>query len=116
MRMLSLLNIAEQMIRLLISSLNPLYEARFIKLHTMLGIQEDAIMGGCHDDIISPPESPETCVDRGVLEHQVMMVHHTSPRISWSSNQPTSGNSRSSDQPDLYISRSSSRQVCRLEN
>jgi hypothetical protein len=39
----------------------PLAEARFIKLHMMLGLQEATIMGGCHDDIISPPESPKTC-------------------------------------------------------
>jgi hypothetical protein len=43
----------------------PLVEAIFIKLHTMLGLQEAAIMGGCHNDIISPPESPEMCVDGG---------------------------------------------------
>jgi hypothetical protein len=62
----------------------PLVEAIFIKLHMMLGIQEDAIMGGCHNDVISPPESPEMCVDGGVLEHQALMVHHTSPGFSWS--------------------------------
>jgi hypothetical protein len=82
----------------------PLSEARFIKLHTMLGLQEAAIMGGCPTDIISPPESPESCVDGGVLEHQVLMVHHTSPGISRSGGRPTSGNSRSGDRPDIYIS------------
>jgi hypothetical protein len=59
-----------------------LSEAIFIKLRTMLGLQEFAIMGGFHDDVISSPESLETCVDGGVLEHQALMVHHTSPRSS----------------------------------
>jgi hypothetical protein len=44
------------------------------------------------------------------------MVHHTSPRISRSGGRPTSGNSRSSDRPDIYISRSSSRQACRSDS
>jgi hypothetical protein len=35
-----------------------LSEAKLIKLCTMLGIEEAAIMGGCHVDLISPPESP----------------------------------------------------------
>jgi hypothetical protein len=29
-----------------------LAEVRFIKLYTLLGIQEDAIMGGCSNDVI----------------------------------------------------------------
>jgi hypothetical protein len=39
----------------------PLAEARFIKLRTMLGLQDAAIMGGCHNDVISTTESPKTC-------------------------------------------------------
>jgi hypothetical protein len=45
----------------------------------MLWLQEDEIMGGCHNDVISPPESLEMCVDGGGvgLETQALMVHHT---------------------------------------
>jgi hypothetical protein len=57
----------------------PLSEAKFVKLYTMLGLQEDAIMGECLVDLISPPKSLESCFDGGLLEPQVMMVHHTSP-------------------------------------
>jgi hypothetical protein len=42
-----------------------LIEAIFFKLCMMFGIQEDAIMGVCHNDVISPPESPNTCVYGG---------------------------------------------------
>jgi hypothetical protein len=45
-----------------------------------------------------------------------MMVHHTSPGISRSGGRPTSGNSWLGDRPDIYISRSSSRQVCQSDN
>jgi hypothetical protein len=51
----------------------------------MLGLQEAVIMGaGCPSDAISPRGTPEICVDGGggVLEHQELMVHHTSPRFS----------------------------------
>jgi hypothetical protein len=48
----------------------------------ILRLQEDAIMEGCHEDIISPLESLETCDDREVLEHQELMVHHTYPRFN----------------------------------
>jgi hypothetical protein len=66
-------------------------------------------MGGdCHDDLISPPESPMMCVDGGVLEHQALMVHHTSPRLSPSRGQTTSRYSRSGNRLDIYISQSSS--------
>jgi len=34
-----------------------LSKARFIKLRMMLGIQQAKIMGGCHDDMISPLKS-----------------------------------------------------------
>jgi hypothetical protein len=37
----------------------PLSEAKFVKLCNMLGLQEDAIMGGCPVDVIPPPESLE---------------------------------------------------------
>jgi hypothetical protein len=47
----------------------PLDEAIFIKVRMMLGIQEAAIIGGCSSDLISPLETPNLCVDRGVLEH-----------------------------------------------
>jgi len=73
-------------------------------------------MGGCHVDVISPHESLKLCADGGVLEHHILMVHHTSPRIGQLGSQPTSGNSWSSDWPDLYISRSSSQQVCQLDS
>jgi len=46
--------------------------------------------GGCHKDIISPLEYLEMCVDGGVLEHQALMVHHTSLGFSQLSDQPTS--------------------------
>jgi hypothetical protein len=36
----------------------PLVEARFIKLHIMLGLQEDEIIGGCSNEVILPPKSP----------------------------------------------------------
>ena len=47
-----------------------------------------------------------------LLEHQALMVHHTSPGFSWLGAQPTSGNSRSGDRPNLYISQSSSQHAC----
>jgi len=31
----------------------PLFEAKFVKIHNMLGLQEDAIMGVCPIDIIT---------------------------------------------------------------
>jgi hypothetical protein len=67
-------------------------------------------MGGCHDDVISPPESPMFHDDGGVLEHQATMFHHTYLRFNRLRNQPTSRNSRLGDQLHLYISWSSSRQ------
>ena len=67
----------------------PLSEAIFINLRTMPGLQEFAIMGGFHDDVISSPESLEMCVDGGVLEHQALMVHHTSSEFIWSRGRPT---------------------------
>jgi hypothetical protein len=50
------------------------------------------------------------------LEHQEFMIHDTYPRFSRSGGQPTYGYSHSSDQPYLYISRSSSRHAYRLES
>jgi hypothetical protein len=94
----------------------PLVEAIFIKLHTLLGLQEAAIMGGCSSDVISPPEPPELCVDGGVLEHQALMVHHTSPGFSRSRGRPTSGHSRLGDRPTHHTSRSSSRRACRSDS
>ena len=35
-------------------------------------------MGGCSEEVISPPESPKHCANGGVLEPKVMQVHHTS--------------------------------------
>jgi hypothetical protein len=35
-----------------------LAEAKFFNIFTMFGLQEAAIMGVCHKDIISPLESP----------------------------------------------------------
>jgi hypothetical protein len=43
----------------------PLVEDKFVNLHRMIGLQEAAIMGGFHDDIISPPKSPKMFVDGG---------------------------------------------------
>jgi hypothetical protein len=37
--------------------------------------------------------------DYKMLEHQALMVHHTSPEFSRSGDRPTFGNNRSSDQP-----------------
>jgi hypothetical protein len=39
-------------------------------------------MGGCYNDVISPPGSLEMCVDGGMLEHQELMVHQMSLRFS----------------------------------
>jgi len=47
-------------------------------------------MRECSSDIISSPKTPELCVDGGVLEHQSLMVHHTSPGFSRSRGEPTS--------------------------
>jgi hypothetical protein len=68
-------------------------------------------MGGFSIELTLPPKYPESCVDGGVLEPQFFMVHHTSPRISWSGSQPTFGNSCLDDRLDIYINWSSSRQV-----
>jgi hypothetical protein len=51
-----------------------------------------------------------------MLEHQALMVHHTSPGFSRSRGRPTSGYSRSGDRPTHYISRSSSRHACRSDS
>jgi hypothetical protein len=45
-----------------------LSKSQYIKLHTMLGIQKDAIMGGCRDDVISHSESPNMYVDGGCCD------------------------------------------------
>jgi hypothetical protein len=52
----------------------------------------------------------------GVLEHQALMVHHTSLGFIRSSRQPTSGYNRLDNWQDLYIIWSSSRQVYRSYN
>jgi hypothetical protein len=65
------------MIILLISLQNHCLKLSLLSSH-MLGLQATAIMGGCPTDVISPLEPPEPCVDGGVLEPQVLMVHHTS--------------------------------------
>jgi hypothetical protein len=58
-------------------------------------------------DLISPSVSLELCFDGGGggggrgLEHQVLMVHHTSPRISRSGSQPTSEKIRSVGRPNF---------------
>jgi hypothetical protein len=44
----------------------------------------------------------------GMLEPRVLMVHHTSPRISQLGGRPTPRNNRSDDRLDIYISLSSS--------
>jgi hypothetical protein len=77
--------------------IKPLIEARFINIYMMLGLQEATIMGWCHNDVISPPESPELCIyggRGGALEHQALMVHHTSPGFNYSRGRPTYGYSR----------------------
>jgi hypothetical protein len=69
----------------------------------MLGIQEVASLGGGggggggNDEIISPHKYPKNCSDGGVLQHQVLMVHHTSPKFSHSGDQIKYVNSQSSD-------------------
>jgi hypothetical protein len=82
-----------------------LAEAIFIKLHTFLGLQEAEIMGRFSSNVISLHESPNLCIDGGVLEHQSLMVHHTSPGFHWSRGQPTSGHSQSRDQPTHHTIR-----------
>jgi hypothetical protein len=47
--------------------MNPLLEAKFLKLHAMIGLQEATIMG-VRARVISPLESMESCVDGGLLE------------------------------------------------
>jgi hypothetical protein len=44
------------------------------------------------------------------------MVHHTSPMFIQLRGRPTPGYSRSNDRPTQYISRSSSRRVCRSDS
>ena len=56
--------------------MNPLSEAKFIKFHTLIGLQETVIMGGCAEEVILPLESPECFADRGALEHRSLLVHH----------------------------------------
>jgi hypothetical protein len=51
-----------------------------------------------------------------MLEHQALMVHHTSPGFSRSRGRPTSGYSGRVIDQHLYISRSSSRHACRSDN
>jgi hypothetical protein len=72
--------------------------------------------GCCSSDVISPPETTELCVDRGVLEHQEFMVHHTYPSFIRSRGQPPSKYSWSSDRPTHRISHSSSWHACRSYN
>ena len=55
--------------------MKPLSEVNFIKFHTLLGLQEDAIMGGC-TEVISPPKSPKCCAKGGVLEPNSLLAHH----------------------------------------
>lgn len=54
-----------------------LFEWKFVKFRDLLRLQRAAIIGGC-TDVISPLESPECCVDGGVLEPLVMLVQHNS--------------------------------------
>jgi hypothetical protein len=84
----------------------------------MLGLHKDAIMMEFPSDVISPLKYPELCDDGGggVLEHQILMVHHTSPGISRSDGQPTYGKSRLGNRPCIYISQSSSRKYCRSDS
>jgi hypothetical protein len=82
----------------------------------ILGIQEATVMEGCNNDIISPLESPETCDDEGVLEHQELMVHQTSPGFIWLSGRPTYVYKQSEDRPTHYISRSICHYSHRLDN
>jgi hypothetical protein len=93
-----------------------LVEARFIKLHTFLRLQEDAIMGECSGDVISPPEPSELCDDVGVSEHKVLMVHDTSLGFSRSRGRPTFGHNHSGDRPAHHTSRSGSRRPYRLDS
>jgi hypothetical protein len=39
-------------------------------------------MGECSSGVISPPKTTKLCIDGVVLEHQELMVHHTSPRLN----------------------------------
>lgn len=53
----------------------PLQEVKFIKFHSLLRLQEAAIMVAC-TNVISPLEYPECCDNGGVLEPHVLLVHH----------------------------------------
>ena len=57
--------------------MNPLSEAKLLKLWVMIGLQKSIFMGGSPKEI-SPPKSLEHCVDGVVLEQQAISVHHTS--------------------------------------
>lgn len=54
-----------------------LLKVKFIKFFTFLRLQEAMFMGGC-PKVISPPESPQCCVDGEVLEHKSLLVHQIS--------------------------------------
>lgn len=45
--------------------MNLLVEAKLVKLWAILRLQEVAIMGGCLEEVISPPESLEFYANRG---------------------------------------------------
>jgi len=46
------------------------------KFQAMSRLQEDAIMRGCPEHVISPNKYPKHCVDGGGVEPQATLVHH----------------------------------------
>jgi hypothetical protein len=46
------------------------------------------LWGGCNNDVLSLPGSLEMCVDGGILEHQELVVSHTSLRFNQSRGRP----------------------------
>ena len=42
----------------------PLSKMKFIKFHTLFGLQKGTIMGGCID-VILPPKFPKYCINGG---------------------------------------------------
>jgi hypothetical protein len=51
-------------------------------------------------------------IDFSMLEHQALMVHHTSPGFNRSEDRPTYRYIRLGDRPNIYISWLSSRHAC----
>jgi hypothetical protein len=65
------------MIRFMIFLQNPCLKLILLGYVVCLELRKMQLWGGFHTDLIPPLKSLESCVDGGVLEPQVMMVHPT---------------------------------------